>query len=436
MKKKSGFSSLLVFIFLLLNTNHVIASSCTIREGFVEFYQEGDSMMDNLRNKIVNESMVVVTNTNSVCGFSELSLFSGYTYSWRAQIVTCNEGRESRKDCDPGSTCIKTDSGPQCINKRKCIQYPPFVSGDIIKKEAREATWFYEGGCKNNSTVHCNTITGEWYSPEPCKENQTCVLNQGVLAATAVCKDNCEGNISVGQIVCENNKLLRCNGNKEFVEENMKDYFGVDGCIGCTNENGIIKCLKTNSTLCSRIKVGEESGAKEEDVDDTQIVGSHICDSTHTYLYVCKENTDGFYTYEEQCDEKCGIKKGETDERCITEKEFNDNEQNLINITTTTSDAFWCVTGESIDTAIGCIPITVNGMVEKLLPTIFGIAGGIAFLMMVYGFIMISTSSGDEKKVAEAKKIVTSAITGLLFSLFSLFLYRLIAVDILHIPGI
>ena len=101
---------------------------------------------------------------------------------------------------------------------------------------------------------------------------------------------------------------------------------------------------------------------------------------------------------------------------------------------------FWCggSGGEKkeITTAIGCIPITVNGLVQKLLPNIFGIAGGIAFFMMVYGFIMVSTSSGDEKKAQEAQKIITSAITGLLVAIFALFLYKLIAVDILHIPGI
>ena len=44
--------------------------------------------------------------------------------------------------------------------------------------------------------------------------------------------------------------------------------------------------------------------------------------------------------------------------------------------------------------------------------------------------------SGGEKKAQEAQKIITSAITGLLVAIFALFLYKLIAVDILHIPGI
>jgi len=66
----------------------------------------------------------------------------------------------------------------------------------------------------------------------------------------------------------------------------------------------------------------------------------------------------------------------------------------------------------------------------------FGISGGIAFLLMVYGFILLTTSSGDPKKVAGAQETITSAITGLLLSIFALFLLRLIAVGILKIPGI
>jgi len=56
--------------------------------------------------------------------------------------------------------------------------------------------------------------------------------------------------------------------------------------------------------------------------------------------------------------------------------------------------------------------------------------------LMVYGFILVSTSKGDPKVVQGAKETITSAITGLLVSIFALFILRLVAVDILHIPGI
>ena len=90
----------------------------------------------------------------------------------------------------------------------------------------------------------------------------------------------------------------------------------------------------------------------------------------------------------------------------------------------------------SINTALGCVPIQMGSFITWLLPYLFGIAGGISFLLMVYGFILMSASNGDPKAVQGAQETITSAITGLLVSIFALFLLRLITINILHIPGI
>jgi hypothetical protein len=90
----------------------------------------------------------------------------------------------------------------------------------------------------------------------------------------------------------------------------------------------------------------------------------------------------------------------------------------------------------NIDTALGCIPVGTNDFIKWLLPIIFGIAGGISFLLMVYGFILMATSSGDEKKLQGAKETISSAIVGLLVSIFAIFIFKLVAVNILQIPGI
>jgi len=89
-----------------------------------------------------------------------------------------------------------------------------------------------------------------------------------------------------------------------------------------------------------------------------------------------------------------------------------------------------------INTAIGCIPVQMGDFIAWLLPILFGVVGGISFLLMIYGFILISTSKGDPKAVQGAQETITSAIVGLLVSIFSLFLLRLVAVNILHIPGL
>lgn len=90
----------------------------------------------------------------------------------------------------------------------------------------------------------------------------------------------------------------------------------------------------------------------------------------------------------------------------------------------------------SINTALGCIPVDMGDFMTWLLPFLFRIAGGISFLLMVYGFILITLSKGDPKKVQGAKETITSAITGLLLSIFGLFILRLIVTGILKLPGV
>lgn len=102
------------------------------------------------------------------------------------------------------------------------------------------------------------------------------------------------------------------------------------------------------------------------------------------------------------------------------------------------ADAFaGCPSGSyQVNTALGCIPVDMGQFITWLLPFLFGIAGGISFLLMVYGFILITMSKGDPKAVQGAKETITSAITGLLLSIFSIFILRLIVSGILKLPGV
>jgi hypothetical protein len=93
---------------------------------------------------------------------------------------------------------------------------------------------------------------------------------------------------------------------------------------------------------------------------------------------------------------------------------------------------------EKVWTAFGCLSTTATGkdnFAETLLKFGSGIAGGIAFLLIIVGGFQIVMSAGNPEKLNEGKELVTSAIVGLLFIIFSIFLLRLIGVDILGIPG-
>ena len=88
-------------------------------------------------------------------------------------------------------------------------------------------------------------------------------------------------------------------------------------------------------------------------------------------------------------------------------------------------------------TAIGCIPIgDPNQLVAFILRWAFGIGGGISFLLIIYAGFMIMTSSGNPERLKAGQELLTSAIMGLLLLIFSVFILRIIGVNILKIPGL
>lgn len=90
-----------------------------------------------------------------------------------------------------------------------------------------------------------------------------------------------------------------------------------------------------------------------------------------------------------------------------------------------------------IDTAIGCIPVgSADSFIGWFLGWAIGIAGGIAFLFILIAGFMIMTASGSPERVQAGRELLTAAISGLLIIIFSVFLLKLIGVEILKIPGL
>jgi hypothetical protein len=89
----------------------------------------------------------------------------------------------------------------------------------------------------------------------------------------------------------------------------------------------------------------------------------------------------------------------------------------------------------AIDTAIGCIPVlnSDNGtaFMGFILRWAVGIGGGIAFLLILYGGFMIMTSSGNPERLKAGQELLTSAIGGIILLIFSVFLLKVIGIDIL-----
>ena len=62
---------------------------------------------------------------------------------------------------------------------------------------------------------------------------------------------------------------------------------------------------------------------------------------------------------------------------------------------------------------------SVSELVGKVLEWVLGVAGSIALFMLIAGGIMYITSTGDEQKIATAKKIINWTILGLIVILAS-----------------
>jgi hypothetical protein len=95
-----------------------------------------------------------------------------------------------------------------------------------------------------------------------------------------------------------------------------------------------------------------------------------------------------------------------------------------------------CARGGGLLTGVGCVPLRLSNFVsDYLLKTMIGLAGIISLLCIIYAAFQIQTSSGNAEKVKKAQELLTSCIMGLMLIIFSVFILKLIGVDILKIPG-
>jgi len=96
-----------------------------------------------------------------------------------------------------------------------------------------------------------------------------------------------------------------------------------------------------------------------------------------------------------------------------------------------------CFSEGGVWSALGCVYI--NNMKTFIEKNVFGFGlglGGIAALFcIIYSAFMIQTSQGNTDRVKKAQQLLTSCITGLILIIFSVFILRIIGVNILGIPG-
>lgn len=101
-----------------------------------------------------------------------------------------------------------------------------------------------------------------------------------------------------------------------------------------------------------------------------------------------------------------------------------------------TSDVTCGAGGTGIKTAIGCIGgvLSDKGPEEflgNILKWAVGVGGGVAFLLILYASFMVMSSAGDPERLKAGQELLTSAISGLILLIFSIFILKFIGLDIL-----
>lgn len=154
-------------------------------------------------------------------------------------------------------------------------------------------------------------------------------------------------------------------------------------------------------------------------------VGSNVTTCTGTQTFECSQN----YPTPGRIDRFC----------CDTQADCNEKKEE---IQTTIDDRLADPAGDprsgcsnGINTAIGCINVLSESGPEtflgQLLKWAVGIGGGIAFLLIIYASFMIMTSSGNPERLKAGQELLTSAISGLILLVLSVFILKFIGIDIL-----
>ena len=97
-------------------------------------------------------------------------------------------------------------------------------------------------------------------------------------------------------------------------------------------------------------------------------------------------------------------------------------------------------------TQLGCLdtgltsfrddPGAAGALVNFILSTlIFPVVGTLAFATIIYAAFLLATAQGDQMKIQQGKRLLTSSIVGVVFTVSVVFIINFIAGDVLKIPG-
>ncbi len=179
-----------------------------------------------------------------------------------------------------------------------------------------------------------------------------------------------------------------------------------------------------NNTASASLMIDEEEGRYLVGVSYRKIIynQSILCDIKQSAPFIVSNSCNP-----NSCSSEPTDAEGTEFDLCLTQISSSN--------TNAFSRCITCFNSGGIWTAIGCIPSSSEGIIYTIMRIGLILGGGIVLVMILVGAFMLSTSKGDPKKTQDAKEIITSAIVGLLFIIFSVTILQFIGVSVIKIPG-
>lgn len=87
-------------------------------------------------------------------------------------------------------------------------------------------------------------------------------------------------------------------------------------------------------------------------------------------------------------------------------------------------------------TALGCIPVSTDGIVNWVVKFAIVVAGGLVVFRIIQGSVVLMTSTGNPEKVQEGKEIISSAVIGVIVIIASVVLLEFIGVNVLGLDNL
>ena len=153
----------------------------------------------------------------------------------------------------------------------------------------------------------------------------------------------------------------------------------------------------------------------------------NICDNMEGIRYDCEDRFSGNYTFS-LFEAILDTNKNVTDLRPISVS------PNSFSTRRAEAPGSGFNPSNPIDTAFGSFSTDPAEIAQQFLGIAVGIAGGVAFLLMVFGSYRLIFAGGNPESIQHGREIITAAIVGLLVVIFSVFILRLIGISILGLP--